>query len=75
MFSQQTKMNSAENFLRSNAFRNSTEPTVDKPHDSASFSARLTHDRHLSAGINERFHNMTIDFAILKISVFQRENN
>ena len=60
-----TEMNASENLLCSDPFSNSAKPTIDKAHNPTPFSTCLTHDRHLSTGIDECFDNMAIHFTIL----------
>ena len=60
-----TKMNSAQDPLRSNTFGNARETSIDQPHDAAAFRTILTHDRHLSAGVHERLHVVSIHFTVL----------
>ena len=58
-------MNAAENLLCTNSFSDAAEASIHKTHNAATFSARLTHDGHLSTGIHESFDSVTIYFTVL----------
>ena len=58
-------MNTTENLLCTNSFRDAAKASIHKTHNAASFSARLTHDRHLGTGIHEGFDSVTIHLTVL----------
>lgn len=61
----QTQMDAAEDLLRADTFGDAMKTRIDQTHDAAAFGTGFAHDRHLRAGVDEGFHVVTVDLAVL----------
>ncbi len=59
-----TQMHTPNDLLSANSLGDPGPSSVDESHNVTALRTRLTHDGHLRARVDERFHGLSVHFAV-----------